>query len=388
MTNTRNRAENYEDIKPLISMCRQGRLFDVQQWIDEGKPIESPLPELKRARKKGPLEIAIETGFHSLVQVILEAGASIIEDRYNPLEHALRKKRIDIIDLLVKHGADIHSVKMSDVFETWDPEIMRYFIDRGADVETGEPMAGALIDRIRTSLGIYKKYADKFPSFPDQLNTALRWHAREGNEKWVSLLLWAGADPTKPGPCGLFDDDEELYETAIELAFSRNHSHLFKLKGFQIDVHSPRIQEIVQFILWRARGEKLLDLIDEGLDLRKLDSDDFPMIQTLIRRIPNSSDSLYFSYYGGDCLEIIKLIHIVARECVKWTPSEYDLKDARRSFVRNSPDIVAEFVWIMSVYSACSKKDLLELVRTTRISQHIIKHRNRINEMIDRMACE
>ena len=56
------------------------------------------------------------------------------------------------------------------------------------------------------------------------------WHAKEGNEKWVSLLLWAGADPTTPGPCDSFDDDEELYETAIELAFSRNHPHLFKLK--------------------------------------------------------------------------------------------------------------------------------------------------------------
>ena len=330
MNNEHKRAKNYEEIKPLILMCRQGRLFDVQQWIDEGKPIDPPLPELKRARKKGPLEIAIETGFHSLVQVILEAGAIIIEDRYNPLEHALQKKRIDIIDLLVKHGADIHSVKMWAVFETWNPDIMRYFIDRGADVETDEPMAGALISRIRTSLGIYKQYADKFPSFPEQLNIALRWHAREGNEKWVSLLLWAGADPTMPGPCDSMDDDEELYETAIELAFSYNHSHLLKLKGFQIDVHSPRIQEIVQYILWKGQGEKLLDLIDEGLDLKKLDADDFPMIQTLIRIIPDSTDSLYFAYYRGDCLEIMKLIHILAKEVVKWRPNTYELKDVRR----------------------------------------------------------
>jgi ankyrin repeat protein len=253
MTNARKRAKSYDEIKPLISMCRQGRLFDVQQWIEEGKPIDSPLPELKRARKKGPLEIAIEAGFHSLAQIFLEAGAIIIEDRYNPLEHALRKKRIDIIDLLVKHGADIHSVKMSDVFETWDPEIMRYFIDRGADVETGEPMAGALIDRIRTSLGIYKQYADKFSSFPDQLNMALRWHAKEGNEKWVSLLLWAGADPTKPGPCDSFDDDEELYETAIELAFSATTRTCLNSKVFKLTFSHQESKKLFNIFFGRRR---------------------------------------------------------------------------------------------------------------------------------------
>jgi hypothetical protein len=29
---------------------------------------------------------------------------------------------------------------------------------------------------------------------------ALRHHCEEGNFKWVSLLLWAGADPSAKGP--------------------------------------------------------------------------------------------------------------------------------------------------------------------------------------------
>lgn len=66
-------------------MCKHGRLFDIQKWIIEGKPIDNPLPEPKKARRKGPLEIAIELGFHSLLQVLLEAGADIHDDHYNPL---------------------------------------------------------------------------------------------------------------------------------------------------------------------------------------------------------------------------------------------------------------------------------------------------------------
>jgi ankyrin repeat protein len=36
---------------------------------------------------------------------------------------------------------------------------------------------------------------DRVPSARRQAAMALRVHAREGNLKWVSLLLWAGADP-------------------------------------------------------------------------------------------------------------------------------------------------------------------------------------------------
>jgi hypothetical protein len=58
---------------------------------------------------------------------------------------------------MVEHGYNPKSVSMSDVFETWDSELMEYFIERGADVETGHPLANALCNRIRTALRILKK---------------------------------------------------------------------------------------------------------------------------------------------------------------------------------------------------------------------------------------
>jgi len=67
-----NKAKDYEEIKPLIDLCRAGRLFEVQAWIADGKPINSPPPPPKRARKNCPLQVSIEKGFHSLVQVLLE----------------------------------------------------------------------------------------------------------------------------------------------------------------------------------------------------------------------------------------------------------------------------------------------------------------------------
>ena len=76
------------------------------------------------------------------------------------MQHALWDESLDLVELLVDHGADYHSIDMEDVFDTWQPDIMRWFIENGADVETGNPLAQALCNRIRTALGIFRSYKD------------------------------------------------------------------------------------------------------------------------------------------------------------------------------------------------------------------------------------
>jgi len=120
------RANDYDEIKPLIYLCKAGRLFDVQDWITDGKPINPPPPPAKGARKKCPLQVSIDKGFHSLVQVLLESGAIFQDGSFNALELALGNRRLDLIKLLVEHGADVRSVDMTWVFDSWDPAIMEY----------------------------------------------------------------------------------------------------------------------------------------------------------------------------------------------------------------------------------------------------------------------
>ncbi|MFW6147710.1 MAG: ankyrin repeat domain-containing protein [Thermodesulfobacteriota bacterium] len=134
----------------------------MQEWIASGKPVNPP-PSVSGYKRKSPLEIAIGLGFHSLVQVLLQGGADLHEPRYWPLDDALRKRRLDLVKLLVEHGADIHSVSTASVFETWQPDIMKWFIEQGADVETDNPLAYAFCERIKTALGIFKSYKDRFP---------------------------------------------------------------------------------------------------------------------------------------------------------------------------------------------------------------------------------
>ncbi len=48
---------------------------------------------------------------------------------------------------------------------------------------------------------------EEFAQDQEQADRALRHFCFEGDLKWVSLLMWAGADPRSAGP--MFDDDED-----------------------------------------------------------------------------------------------------------------------------------------------------------------------------------
>ncbi|MGA2800762.1 MAG: hypothetical protein ABSE97_00080 [Verrucomicrobiota bacterium] len=65
-----------DDIKQLMALVRAGRLFDVQKWIEEGKRTVPPKPYWF-----SPLRVAVESGFHSMVEVLLKAG---VDQEENP----------------------------------------------------------------------------------------------------------------------------------------------------------------------------------------------------------------------------------------------------------------------------------------------------------------
>jgi hypothetical protein len=51
-----------------------------------------------------------------------------------------------------------------------------------------------------TGFGFVKRYRIEDPKIQQEVNIALRFHARKGNERGVALCFWAGADPHAPSP--------------------------------------------------------------------------------------------------------------------------------------------------------------------------------------------
>lgn len=381
------RAKTYEEIKPLVDICKAGKLFAVQEWIATGKPIN--LPNIKeKIRRKSPLEIAIESGFHSLAQILLESGAEVEEQRYNPLLHALWKRRLDFVELLFQHGATIQSVSMDDVFNTWDRVIIEYFIDHGAELEEGDPLASALCSRIWPALGIYKQYKDRFPSFPEQLNIALRHHCKEGNVKWVALLLWAGADPYARGDDGTGPGDPEEQLSAIEFATLYDRFDLFKLKGMRLDPNHPLACSILQNACWSRNPNILKKLLENGFNPGSSEDQGPSLIQSLVNGI-DWDMSPHFGYkppkndidhsMGRDKL---KMIHMVIRHGAKWQPEHHEINAARRALLKMRPDYTMEFVWILTGYNACDLENLDALLNETRMRRLLAGFKNRLEEMM------
>lgn len=187
-----------------------------------GKPV-NPLPERPQNHKfTSPLLVAIDRGFHSLVRVLLEGGAlQEPNDHDSPMHRVLAMRRRDMVELMVDHGFDPKSVDLSAVLHTWDPALMEYFLERGADPAVGLPFAEAFCNRVRTAVKIFKKHCEEIPSLQEQANIALRYHCTKGNIRWIQLMLWAGADPYVRGISSC-DEDPTRFEGTSALTSRRS----------------------------------------------------------------------------------------------------------------------------------------------------------------------
>ena len=190
-------AQSLEEIKPLHQLCREGRLYEVEYWISEGKPFQAaPAAIAKGSRPKTALQIAIETGQHSLVHLLLSRGYQLELEKYQPLDLALAARRWDLFDLLLERGADLKSVDVYTLLDTYNAELYERFMAAGYDLTKRHEMASILGygTSNRPLLGFVKRHREKDPKIQEELNLALRYHVRKENEKGVALCLWAGAD--------------------------------------------------------------------------------------------------------------------------------------------------------------------------------------------------
>jgi len=267
---------------------------------------------------------------------------------------------------------------------------MEYFIERGADLETGNPVAYAFCNRIRTAMGVFKKHRQRFPSFQEQANIALRYHCKEGNLKWVSLMLWVGAEPYAPGVCSYEEekDPDDEGTSALEYAALYEHFDIFKLKQLRLDPSQPALHSVLRHASEKG-PEVFKKLIDAGINPNDQENGGSSAIQSLIWSLGwVFSLSIYErtpqkNIDTNESRERMKAIHLLAKHGARWVPGDAsDIKSARRSLLKLTPDYTAEFVWIMAKYQACSPEAIDDLLRMPSIRGHISGHSQRIAELV------
>jgi hypothetical protein len=187
-------ARSVEELFPLIEFCKNGDLKATSDWIAKGNPLD--LPPGKKTRRASPLQIAIEKGFLTLTEILLDAGADLTSNGY-ALSVAVRSKRIDIVRLLLDRGVPVSSIDFKSVCYSCYPELIQVFLDRGADPITGYPIYRGFQNVLKPIIAVYKTNIDKVPALqlengPAAAGPAAHFdrnesHVSYGTGHWVDL---------------------------------------------------------------------------------------------------------------------------------------------------------------------------------------------------------
>lgn len=132
-------------LEALLRFCREGRLYDVECWIQAVRPLQlPPASPFERRRVRTALEIALERQDHSLVLLLLANGYDLEAEPEFPLDTALRLRRRDLVDLLLDWDADPRRVDLEALCDTYDSELYERFRGLGVDFTSGHALAYAL----------------------------------------------------------------------------------------------------------------------------------------------------------------------------------------------------------------------------------------------------
>jgi hypothetical protein len=374
-TDPANTVDN--EAKELVRLCRAGRLYEIERWINEGKSLEIPAAT-KRGKLRSLLEIAVETRFHSLVELIAkhEASQSAKDDA---LREAVSSRSLDLVELLLANGADIKSVPLTHVLLTWEPTLIRFFLDHGADPVEGRPFAEAFGAKVRTSLRPFVEYKRAHPelgaALQEQLDCALRHFCGEGDLKWVSLLMWAGGDPRSRGPCleKEYTEDPECYTSGLEEAC---HSEtLDVLKKLKPDPSRDNLTELLGWAAIYCRKETLEYLMEIGANQNDKANGGSSALDTVLREFR----AIRFDVYDWkrlkskyDVSRSLDCVRVLLAHGAIWNPEEsYDLNCLRRTLLECEPEVTIELLKLFREYNACPAARVHRLLGTPRMKDHL-----------------
>jgi len=363
-------AHSAEDVRPLHQLCREGRLYDIERWIADGKPLQlAPEAVRKGTRPKTALQIAIETGQHSLATLLLRNGYRLELERYAPLDLALQSRRWDLFDLLLDWGGDLRSVDVYTVLDTYNSDLYERFRASGYDLTERHEMGSILGHGTsnRPLLGFVKRHRAEDPKIQRELNIALGYHVREANERGVALCLWAGADPHAPAPSpdlGISEDadsedDEERFLGWSAITEAARAGHLDILKRLGPDPARDDIDELYEHARYGSIVAFLLTM-QPPRDLTRILKWHFWWMED---HFLNTSVG-----YSG-----IGVIEAILKCGVRWEERDPEqLAGIRRSLLKISDYHLKAILHRLERPEICAPETYQELVRTPKMHARLV----------------
>ena len=367
-------ARSPEELFPLLEYCRAGKLREVREWTDAGHPVNPP-PNAKRSQRRSPLEVAIERGFFALAELLLDGGATADGAI---LECAVRHRRADIAELLIKRGAPPDAVWHGLIYDA-GPEMIRLFIAHGFDPTSDFAYHRALCEHVHPHLVLLKDYKERFPDLQRQAETALAHYCHEGNLRAVSLLCWAGARPDASVPYRIEDDDPETRTTPLEEAAGAGHLPVLKRLKPQ---NFPEVLKRLMDALWlRPSGQMIDYLLELGAPLNTKPDGGSRLLESLIRRLDERGP--FPASSSGRAEPTLSLIAHITECGAKWIPDPEDGVRHHRQQLRSiKPEHMVQFFRVLKSSGAASVEFMDAILASPALKTYLGTHLKTIEHIL------
>ena len=344
----------------LCRLCREGMLYEVEAWIREGRSI------IPGEGKACSLTISASRGFHSLVKLLLEQGQTQ-EAMDRALTAAAVGGNLEVVRLLLDRGANVATVPVRGVVSCPSPDVAHLLYSRGVDIETGYPLAHALTNESEEALSFFARYREVIPILQIQAAMALRHFVLHADERWITKLIRAGADPRMPAPRPYSGKNERaLLSAQQDAAFRGSFRLLWRLSVRKSD----DLQDLLELACWDVDPAKIWFLIQRGAKINDQPGGGSSILQRCLIALGHGN------YYGlGLYHERAERAWNLAQELVAkgalWTPNRDDIRHVRIWLRYSDSSRCADVAELLVKNKAAPREAVIKLFGTQGMQEHL-----------------
>ena len=201
------------------------------------------------------------------------------------------------------------------------------------------------------------------------------------NLKWVSLLLWAGADPRSPGPLLEHAEDEhaqdpETHTTAFGEACTWGHTEI--LKKLNPDPTRDDFGALLEKAAFFARRDTMAHVLTLGATPNNKANGGSAALEACIRHLGWENIDAVLHRHGKNyqtpsytVSRTRDAIRLLVEHGALWKPDASSLNDARRILYKIEPQVTVELAGLLVKHQACDHGVLRDFLRPPRMEQHL-----------------